>query len=163
MNPWIVRNYSATCSHIPEEWNIQYYGSVPSYPWNPQKPYSYCASMCRGFDAFCLSSTKVMTLGCCVRNIQDRMYCNARVLIGALVRWICCIKWHIEHSAMCAMSVMMTWKNLCKPCICSNYFAKIVCLFIRFYMCSFVNSCELIVFVSGQADKKKRIVSIFMT
>jgi len=26
-----------------------------------------------------------------------------------------------------------------------------------------VNSCDLVAFVSGQADKKKRIVSIFMT
>lgn len=165
MNPWIIRNYRgiATQSHIPEEWNIQYYSSVPSYPRNPQKPYCYCTSMCRGFDAFCLSSTKVMTLGWRVRSIQDCMYCNAHVLIGALMRGVWCIKWHIEHSAMCALSVMVSSKNLWKPCICSNYFAKIFCLFVRFYICSCVNSCELIIFISGQANKKKRIVSIFMT
>jgi len=64
---------------------------------------------------------------------------------------------------MCALSVMTTSKDLCKLCIGRNYFAKIFCLFIRFYILSCVNSCDLVAFVSGQADKKKRIVSIFMT
>ena len=149
--------HSATQSHIPEECNIHYYSSVPSCPSNPQKQYSYCTSMCRGFDAFCLSSTKVMTVG------WDHVYCNAHVLIGALVRQVWCIKWHTEHSTICVLSVMMTSKSFCKPCICRNYFAKIFCLFIRSYICSCVNSCDLIVFVSEQANKKKRIVSIFMT
>ena len=154
----------ATQSHIPEEWSTQCYSNVPSYSWNPQKPYSYCTSMCRGFDAFFISSAKVMTRGGCVRNIQDHMYiyCIAHFLIGALVRWVWCMKWHIEHSAMCELSVMMTSKNLHKPCICKSYFAKIYYLFIRFYICSCMNSCELIVFVSGQATKKKGIASIFM-
>ena len=57
---------------------------------------------------------------------------------------------------MCALSVMMTSNNLCKPRICSNYFAKTFFLFMRFYICIGVSS--LFLFQDGPIGRKESSV-----